>query len=177
MGHRMETGFVDNLAIIKYPDPRLSKACKPVSDFDDDLRKLAKRMLELMKERKGIGLAGPQVGFMRRILVCSHSGEPGDDLVIINPQLSDLEGWVEGVEGCLSIPDVQVPIWRAQRCKLKAQDAAGHAFEMVGEDLQARVWQHENDHFHGKLILDYMNEASKIANRRIIKQLEASFKG
>ena len=96
--------------------------------------------------------------------------------MVINPELSELEGCAEAPEGCLSIPDVLVDIRRAEKCKLKAQDAEGNTFELWGEGLRARVWQHEYDHLRGRLILDYMNEASRIANRRIIKQLESSFK-
>jgi len=172
----MAVSRIENLEIIKYPDPALRLSCPVVVDFDAGLADLSRRMLELMKQNNGVGLAGPQVGNRQRLFVCNHTGEPEDDLVVINPELSELEGWTEASEGCLSIPDVQINIRRAERCKLKAQDAEGHTFELWGEDLQARVWQHEYDHLQGRLILDYMDEASRIANRRIIKQLESSYK-
>ncbi|MCZ6651964.1 MAG: peptide deformylase [Planctomycetota bacterium] len=171
----LDPQFVNTLAIVKYPDPRLRAVCAPVVEFGDDLRRLTERMVQLMNDRNGVGLAGPQVGIMQRLFVCNPTGEPGDNQILINPQLSNLEGAAEGEEGCLSIPDVLVPIRRAQRCTIQAQDVEGNPFELTGQDLQARVWQHEHDHLQGKLILDYMNEASHIANRRIIKQLEASF--
>lgn len=163
------------LKILKYPDPRLRRKCPPVTDFDDKLRELAEAMLELMKSNNGVGLAGPQVGFMRRIFVCNHSAEPGDDLVVVNPELQEMEGLAETDEGCLSIPEVLVPIRRAQRCTMIAKDVTGRTFEVTAEDLQARIWIHENDHLDGKLILDYMNEAGRIANRRAIKHLEETF--
>ena len=171
----LDQQFVNTLAILKYPDPRLRQACAPIVEFGEDLRQLADRMLQLMKDRNGVGLAGPQVGIMQALFVCNHTGEPGDDQILINPQLSNLEGSAESEEGCLSIPDVLVPIRRAQRCTIEAQDVEGNRFELTGQDLQARVWQHEYDHLQGKLILDHMDEASRISNRRIIKQLEASF--
>ena len=171
----LEPQFVSNLTIVKYPDPRLRQVCAPVEEFGDDLRRLAERMLQLMNDRNGVGLAGPQVGVMQRLFVCNHSGEPGDNQILINPQLSNLEGAAEGEEGCLSIPDVLVAIRRAERCTIQAQDVEGNRFELAGQDLQARVWQHEYDHLQGKLILDHMNEASLISNRRIIKQLESTF--
>ncbi len=171
----MDEQFVNTLAIVKYPDPRLRQVCTPVVEFGDDLRRLTERMLQLMNDRSGVGLAGPQVGVMQRLFVCNHTGEPGDNQILINPQLSNLEGAAEGEEGCLSIPDVLVPIRRAQRCTIEAQDTEGNRFTLTDEDLRARVWQHEHDHLQGKLILDYMDEASRISNRRIIKQLEASF--
>ena len=171
----MDQQFVNHIAIVKYPDPRLRQVCTPIVEFGDDLRRLTERMLQLMNDRNGVGLAGPQVGVMQRLFVCNHTGEPGDNQILINPQLSNLEGAAEGEEGCLSIPDVLVPIRRAQSCTIEAQDVEGNPFQLAGQDLQARVWQHEYDHLQGKLILDYMNEASRISNRRIIKQLEASF--
>ena len=171
----MDPQFVNTLGIVKYPDPRLRQVCAPVVEFGDDLRRLTERMVQLMNDRNGVGLAGPQVGIRQRLFVCNPTGEPGDNHILINPQLSNLEGAADGEEGCLSIPDVLVPIRRAQRCTIQAQDVEGNPFELAGQDLQARVWQHEHDHLQGKLILDYMNEASHIANRRIIKQLEASF--
>ncbi len=171
----MDQQFVNTLAIVKYPDPRLRQVCTPVVEFGDDLRRLTERMLQLMNDRNGVGLAGPQVGVMQRLFVCNYTGEPGDNQILINPQLSNLEGAAEGEEGCLSIPDVLVPIRRAQSCTIQAQDVEGNRFELAGLDLQVRVWQHEHDHLQGKLILDYMDEASRISNRRIIKQLEASF--
>ena len=171
----LDPQFVSNLTIVKYPDPRLRQVCTPVEEFGDDLRRLAEQMLQLMNNRNGVGLAGPQVGVMQRLFVCNHTGEPGDNKILINPQISNLEGSADGEEGCLSIPDVLVPIRRAQRCTIEAQDVQGNRFELAGQDLQARVWQHEHDHLQGKLILDYMDEASRISNRRVIKQLEASF--
>ncbi len=171
----LDPQFVSLISIVKYPDPRLRQVCTPVVEFGADLRRLTERMLQLMNDRNGVGLAGPQVGVMQRLFVCNHTGEPGDNHILINPQLSNLEGSADGEEGCLSIPDVLVPIRRAQRCTIQAQDVDGNRFELAGLDLQARVWQHEHDHLQGKLILDYMDEASSISNRRIIKQLEATF--
>ena len=171
----LDPQFASILTIVKYPDPRLRQVCAPVVEFGDELRRLVERMLQLMNNRNGVGLAGPQVGVTQRIFVCNHTGEPGDNQILINPQLSNLEGAIEGEEGCLSIPDVLVPIRRAQRCAIQAQDLEGNRFELAGQDLQARIWQHEYDHLQGKLILDYMDEASRISNRRIIKQLEATF--
>lgn len=164
------------LPILKYPDPRLRRSSEEVGEFGEDLHNLAMRMLQTMRQKNGVGLAGPQVGFMQRIFVCNPTGEPKDDLIVVNPRLSDLQGILESEEGCLSIPEVHVPIRRAQHCKLNATDAFGKAFEVVAEDLLARVWQHESDHLNGRLILDYMTEASSIANRRVIKHLEMTFR-
>ena len=164
------------LKIIKYPDPRLRKVCKPVTHFDDSLRTLALRMLELMHEAKGVGLAAPQVGVLVRMFVCQPIVESEDHMILLNPELTDLQGQVAGEEGCLSIPDVTVEIRRAESCTLLAQDLNGEPIRATGVDLVARCWQHECDHLNGRLITDRMAEAEKIANRRALKTLEAEFK-
>ncbi|HOB74355.1 MAG TPA: peptide deformylase [Phycisphaerae bacterium] len=164
--------------IVIYPDPRLRKKCAPIKpdEFDDSLAALAERMLELMKANRGVGLAGPQVGVCRRIFVCNPTGEPGDDRVYINPVLSDLRGSVEEEEGCLSIPEVHVMVRRAKRCRIKAQDIHGKTIEAEGEDLLARIWQHETDHLDGQMIIDRMNASERIANKRQLAQLEAQYR-
>lgn len=164
------------LRIIEYPDPRLRKVCAPVEDFDDSLAALAERMLELMRQAEGIGLAAPQVGVMRRMFVCNVTGEPGDDHVLVNPKLTLAGGQEEREEGCLSIPEVNVTVVRRQTCDLDAQDPAGKRIRLQGVDLVARCWQHERDHLDGKLIVDHMSETDRIANRKALKSLEARFK-
>lgn len=162
--------------IVLYPDPRLRKKCTPIETFDDQLAALGRRMLELMKQHHGVGLAGPQVGVCRRIFVCNPTGEPGDDRVYVNPSLSELSGTVEGEEGCLSIPDVRVMVRRARRCRIDAVDVNGEPVSVEGEDLIARIWQHEIDHLNGRLIIDTMNASDRIANKKQIAQLEADYR-
>lgn len=162
-----------DLTIIQYPDARLRKPCARVERFDDDLAKLAARMIELMREKEGIGLAGPQVGAMIRLFVCNVTGDPKDDQVYLNPVLTQLEGESEGEEGCLSIPDVTVTMRRAARCRMTAFDLQGQPVEREGADLLARCWQHECDHLDGRLIIDRMSEAERIANRKALKRLES----
>lgn len=160
-------------SLVFYPDARLRKVCKPVEKFDDALRRLAEAMLKLMIVKRGIGLAGPQVGFLRRMFVCNLTGEPSDSMVFVNPQLVDLVGAAEGDEGCLSIPHVHVPVRRATTCVIRAFDLEGKPFELAGEGLLARVWQHENDHLDGKLILDRTSPAAKLSVRHTLKELES----
>lgn len=166
-----------SLRIIEYPDVRLRKVCKPVEDFDETLAHVTERMLALMHEDKGIGLAAPQVGLLLRLFVCNVTGEPNDDHIYVNPQLLDFEGHADGDEGCLSMPEITVKVRRRARCTMRATDVTGKLIECDGEELLARCWQHECDHLDGRLIVDYMSEADKIANRRVLKQLEAAYKG
>ena len=164
------------MRIIIYPDPRLRKACKPVEQFDKNLATLAARMIELMHEAKGVGLAAPQVGVLLRLFVCNTTGQSEDDRAFVNPTLTDLTGDIESEEGCLSIPDVTVPIRRANACVLEARDLSGKPVKLQAVDLAARCWQHECDHLDGRLIIDRMSEADRIAQRRTLKQLESQFK-
>ena len=164
------------LHIVCYPDPVLRRTCRPVQTFDDEFRRLAERMLELMREGKGVGLAAPQVGLDICMFVCSPTGEPGDDRIVVNPVLSDMTGTCEAEEGCLSLPNITVPVRRAEKVTLRAQDVSGRRLELDGKDLEARIWQHETDHLTGRLIIDYMSEASRIANRRALKQLREADK-
>lgn len=167
---------LERLRIVKYPDPVLRKPAQPVTEFGDALAQLAARMCALMHEQKGVGLAGPQVGLSLRLFVWNPTGQPQHDRVCVNPVLSDLTELVEAQEGCLSIPDVNVTVRRARSARIAAQNDQGEAFELEGEDLTARIWQHETDHLDGKLILDYMSQSDEIANRKVIKDLEARYK-
>lgn len=160
------------LDLVLYPNPVLRRTAARVEQFDGTLEKIAARMLDLMRQHKGIGLAAPQVGLSLRMFVFNVTGEPGDDCVCVNPELTELAGDVEGEEGCLSLPEVTVQMHRAATCRLRACDLTGKAFERAGAELAARCWQHEMDHLNGKLIIDNMSEADKIANRRALKQLE-----
>jgi peptide deformylase len=136
---------IEKLRIVLYPDPALRKKCKPVEQFDEELAALADRMLKLMRDAKGVGLAAPQVGVLLRMFVCNPTGEPGDDQVWFNPVLPNLEGMAEAEEGCLSLPNVNVPKRRAQRAVIEGYDAAGNPKRAEGSDLVARIWQHETD--------------------------------
>lgn len=166
---------VEKLRVVLYPHPALRKRCKPVERFDGELSALADRMLTLMREGRGVGLAGPQVGVLLRLFVCNPTGEPGDAAVWVNPVLSDLEGSVEAEEGCLSLPNINVPKRRAQKAVIEGFDVHGNPKRAQASDLLARIWQHETDHLDGILIIDAMSEAAELANRRTIRQLEADF--
>jgi peptide deformylase len=161
--------------ILNYPDPHLRKVCTPVTKFDARLAALVERLIELMRRGNGVGLACPQTGVARRIFVCNPTGQPQDTLVLINPELLDLSGQVEAEEGCLSLPDIHVMMHRARRCRVRACDVTGKPFELEVEGLLARICQHENDHLDGKLIIDRMDATDRIANRKMIAELEADF--
>ncbi|UCG15710.1 MAG: peptide deformylase [Phycisphaerales bacterium] len=167
---------LDRLRIHAYPDPVLRKACAEITEFGPPLEALAGRMLELMREDRGVGLAGPQVGLLVRIFVCNATGDPKDDMVCVNPRLSDFEGGAELEEGCLSLPDVTVPVRRPEAVTIAAMGADGRPFTRRSNDLWARVWQHETDHLDARMIIDYMSTESALANQRVLKQLEQEYR-
>lgn len=166
---------LNKLRIVNYPDPVLKKRAEEVTAFDADLQALAERMIHLMREAPGVGLAAPQVGVSIRLFVFNATGEDGDSVICVNPKLSDLEDAEDGEEGCLSLPEVTVTMRRAVRATLTACDATGKSFTQSAEGLIARIWQHEDDHLNGRLIIDRMSDVDEIANRRVLKQLQQDY--
>ena len=163
---------LDALRIVHYPHAVLKQVAEPVTDFGPELEALTQRMLVLMRDNDGVGLAAPQVGLALRLFVCNVTGEPEGDFVVVNPRFTERDGVAEMAEGCLSLPGVTVTKRRATRVVLEGQDAQGQAFRREGADLAARVWQHEADHLDGRLLIDQMSEADEIANRRAVKQMK-----
>lgn len=165
--------------LVLYPDRRLRARAAAIETFDPEtirrLGGLAARMLEVMRERKGVGLAAPQVGVAVRMFVMNATGEPQDDRVYVNPRLSDPEGEEEREEGCLSLPEINTPVLRSLRLRLQARDVEGNAIDETAEGFIARVWQHETDHLDGVLILDKMPPTVKMSHRKKLKELEDDF--
>ena len=160
------------LKILVWPDPRLKKTSEPVKEFSPALRDLAARMLDMMRQARGVGLAAPQVGHNIRMFVMNHSGEPQDDRVYVNPSLSDPDGDETAEEGCLSLPTVNAQISRSKALRMRAQDLHGNPIEQVESGYVARIWQHEFDHLNGILITDRMGLGDRMKNRRVLKELQ-----
>ncbi len=165
----------EELKIILYPDPRLKKQSRRVTEFDEKLKALTARMFELMREAKGVGLAAPQVGENIRLFVMNPTGEPADDQIYVNPELSEAEDSEEGEEGCLSLPKVTVNIVRDRAIKMKAQDLQGKPIEKSATGYIARIWQHEFDHLNGILLTDRMGAVAKLTHRKTLKELEEQY--
>jgi peptide deformylase len=140
----------------QYPDPALRNAATAVAEVDDEVQRLAERMLDVMERAHGVGLAAPQLGILRRILVYRASDED-EPKVLINPELVERSDETEvGTEGCLSLlgGELQVPVSRHLRVRVSGRDASGDAVDMDVEGFEARVIQHEIDHLDGILIFD-----------------------
>lgn len=163
------------LDILKLPDPRLKQVSEPVETFDQALRDFIADLEETRLAGPGaVGIAAPQVGHFRRIVILDLSGRPKTPnhghLVLINPEITHWEGFAMGREGCLSVPDYTGNVIRATQIRLKAQDADGveHQYEMEG--FEARAVQHELDHLDGLLFVDrVVSRRTDLYRRKVYK--------
>ncbi len=175
----------DMLDIVIYPDPVLNAKANPVEKITEEVRRVAKRMIALMREADGIGLAAPQVGLSWRLFVVdvppsedrSAQADPptatDGPQFYINPKLSDPKGApVPWEEGCLSLPDIRGDVLRPPVITISALDLDGKSFTQTAGGLLARCWQHEMDHLEGVLIFQKMTQMSRLKNRAAIRDLE-----
>ena len=165
----------DSLKVLYYPHPLLTEIAVPIEACDDRVAGLAERMFELMFAARGVGLAAPQVGVTVRLFVASPTFQPEDRQLFINPRIILADGTQEGDEGCLSFPEISCKIKRSQRVVVEAVGLDGRTFTREGEDLSARIYQHEIDHLDGRLLVDRMGTIARMANRRALKSLENRF--
>ena len=159
--------------IVNLGDPVLETPAQPVTVFDDALRKLIEDMFESMYAAHGVGLAAPQIGISKRLVVIdvTFKEDPGAKLVLVNPEIVHMEGKQSGQEGCLSIPEFREQVTRAKRATIRAQDAEGQWYEKQGEDLLARAFQHETDHLNGKLYISHISALKRDLMKRKIRKL------
>ncbi|NLC53910.1 MAG: peptide deformylase [Firmicutes bacterium] len=145
------------LPIITEPNPLLRQKAKPVKKITKRIKKLAQNMLETMYAADGVGLAGPQVGVVERIIVIDVGEGP---IILINPEIVSAVGQARDVEGCLSVPGRNGYVTRADKVKVAGVNLEGRQVELVGEGLLARAFQHEIDHLEGILFIDYLSPAA-----------------
>ncbi len=139
--------------ILTAEDPALHKVCRPVEKFDRRLHRLLDDMQQTLTEANGVGLAAPQVGILRRVVIVD-TGE--EILELVNPELLETSGEQEGAEGCLSVPGKYGLVKRPNYAKVRAQDRNGEWFEAEGEELIARCFCHELDHLDGIMYTEIM---------------------
>lgn len=164
------------LSVIHYPDPRLRARSKEISKITDEVVTVARRMLQLMHEAPGVGLAAPQVGLNLRMFVASHTGKEEDDKVFINPVITPIgKTLVEMDEGCLSLPEIDISVLRPVEVKIEATGLDGQTFTLTSNELAARIWQHELDHLDGVLIIDRATPMDRLACRKKLRELEEEF--
>lgn len=185
--------------IVQFPVPSLKSRAKPVSEFNDELRRLALDMIETMHAAPGVGLAAPQIGVPLRLVVIagrvtlddeqraelaqkqSEAGEadttpPSEEelapsLVLVNPEILEAEGQQVDEEGCLSVREYATNVKRFARIRVKAQDINGRPLDFVAEDFFARVIQHELDHLDGTLFIDRISPLKRSLYRKKLKKI------
>lgn len=183
--------------IVKFPVASLKSKARPVTAFDDDLRRLVADMIDTMRDAPGVGLAAPQIGVPLRVAVIagnvtlpeepaeeptpeeeaadSQPSEPVADtvppLILVNPEIVAAEGAQVGEEGCLSVRDYFSNVERFARIRVKAQDLNGQPLEFEAEDFFARVIQHELDHLDGTLFLDRLSTLKRALYKKKIKKI------
>lgn len=157
------------LNILEFPDPRLRRVARPVSEVTDRERRLAADMLETMYAARGIGLAATQVNEDVRLLVLDLSETRDDPKVFINPEIVERVGSQTCEEGCLSVPGIYAEVKRAEHIRVRALGLDGQSFELDADGLLAVCVQHEIDHLDGKVFVDYL---SPLKRRMVEKKLK-----
>jgi peptide deformylase len=164
------------LQILRYPDPRLHTAAKPVADVDARIRQLVDDMLETMYAAEGVGLAATQVDVHERVIVMDTSDAHDEPRVLINPEiLFRSEEMMLGDEGCLSVPQVYDKVPRHARVTVRALGRDGQPYEFEAEGLTAVCVQHEMDHLLGKVFVEYLSplKRERIRSKMLKKSREA----
>jgi peptide deformylase len=151
--------------VLQFPDKRLRRVGRPVEAITDEIRALARDMCDVMYDEPGIGLAAPQLGEAVRLIVVDTEWTQEDaersPLILVNPELSEPEGTIVWTEGCLSVPDFEADVERAERIRLRALDLEGAPIDIVAEGLQAVCFQHEVDHLDGILFIDRISRLKR----------------
>ena len=162
--------------ILIWPDPLLKQRSELVTDFGPEIERLAEDMLETMYANDGIGLAAPQVGVFKRLLVldlhAGHDQRPPDEppIIVINPEFVSKSGTIIWEEGCLSVPGETGDVTRASEVTVRYQNVHGEEFEIEAEGLLAVALQHENDHLDGVLFVDHLSKLKRdVIKRKMIK--------
>ena len=161
--------------IFTYPDPVLRKKAKPVTEFDEKLQQLVKDMAQTMYDAPGIGLAAPQIGVSKQVVVMDLSSEEEDNqlMVLINPEILSGEGSQTDEEGCLSVVDLKAKVKRFSNIVVRAQDLEGNTNEFEADEWFARVIQHEVDHLNGVLFIDRISSLKRaLYKKKRKKQLQ-----
>ena len=160
--------------IVIWPDPILKKKASPVSQVDDSIRSLVNDMFETMYAADGVGLAAPQIGVLKQVLVLDTTPRQPESkpVAMINPQIIAKEGTMRYSEGCLSVPGEAEEVERAARVTAKFLDVSGREQTIEAEGLLAVAIQHETDHLHGTMFVDYLSPLKRELIRKRMKRLK-----
>ncbi len=160
--------------VIKFGASILRQTCTPVSQVDDDIRSLISGLFASMRKAEGVGLAAPQIGVLKRVIVVDVSGQEPDrpPMALINPEIVAADGVQNGEEGCLSFPDLYGEVRRAARVEVQALDADGRPVRISADGFLARALQHEIDHLDGKLFIDHVSPLKRQLMRGSLRRLK-----
>lgn len=156
------------LTLLPDTDPILRQVAEPVTEFGDDLRQLVAAMAPIMAEHNGIGLAAPQVGISKRVILAKV--KEIENFTLINPEIVETEGEFKFREGCLTFPGLFFDVKRAQKVTVRYQNIDGNHHEATLTNLAAVVIQHEVDHLNGKLFIDYISQMALALARKKMKR-------
>lgn len=161
--------------IVIWPDPILKKKASPVSHVDDSVRSLVNDMFETMYAADGVGLAAPQIGVLKQVIVLDTTPRQPESkpVAMINPQIIAKEGTTLYSEGCLSVPGEAEEVERAARVTVKFLDVSGREQTIEADGLLAVAIQHETDHLHGTMFVDYLSPLKRELIRKRMKRLKA----
>lgn len=158
--------------ILKYPDPLLRRKSEPVTEFGPELQELVADMAETMYDAPGAGLAAPQIGVLKQVVVIDIAPANERELIVlINPEIVSMEGSVTDVEGCLSVIEYSAKVTRARLITVKARDIEGNELVFEAEEWFARVIQHEVDHLAGTLYLDHISSLKRTFYKKKLKKI------
>ena len=161
--------------ILIWPDPILKKKASPVADVNDSVRALVNDMFETMYSADGVGLAAPQIGVLKNVIVLDTTPRQPDSkpVAMVNPEIISLEGKMVYTEGCLSIPGEAEEVERAAKVTVKFLDPEGNPQTLVAEGLLAVAIQHETDHLNGTMFVDHLSALKRELIRKRMKRLKA----
>ena len=165
--------------IVNYPHPALRWKSKPIAEINAKLRETVREMFNLMYEARGIGLAANQVGLPFRLFIVNATAEPEEtdqEIVFINPEITQRKGSIEGEEGCLSLPELYGQVRRAEEIVVEAFDLQGREFSMTLTELAGRVVQHETDHLDGVMFTDRLSESAQREVEGRLDDFESQFR-
>jgi len=165
---------MDGLSITKYGNDVLRKVAEPVEEINDEIKQIVDDMLEAMYKFEGVGIAAPQIGISKRIIIVDTepSNPSSKPIVLINPEIVESYGEMNMEEGCLSVPEVRGDVKRAEKVVVEGLDLEGNKLRIEATDLSARAFQHEIDHINGTLFIDHLGRLKKQLIKNQLRKIE-----
>jgi len=175
----VDPGVVNGLQIFKYPAPTLRAHNEEITEFNDELKALTRRMFDIMYEAEGVGLAAPLVGINKRLMVYNELGDPQkwmSEMILVNPKIVERSSvTVFETEGCLSFPGMNGPVERSTWIKVEAMNLKGKKFRKKFVEWEARIFQHEYDHLEGVVYIDHLDDESRSEIQPVLDELIEDF--